>query len=288
MGAKPADMKYDTIETINGALVQHGPANQRVYLMKLGDEDVEETIAAVDTLATKHSYTKIFAKIRLETEPLFLGHGYRREAMVPAFYRGKDAAVFLGKYLDALRGEERKPEQTAEFLAVSQGKHNAGIKAPLDAKYRITVCEPADAEEMAEVYREVFATYPYPIHEPEYLRETMTDNITYFAVRDSAGKIVALSSAERDRAGSNVEMTDFATPPRFRGAGFAAHLLERMDKELQAEGVHCAYTIARSYSAGMNITFARLGYEYAGTLTSNTDICGEIESMNVWYKALNG
>ncbi|HOM70936.1 MAG TPA: putative beta-lysine N-acetyltransferase, partial [Armatimonadota bacterium] len=47
-----------------------------------------------------------------------------------------------------------------------------------------------------------------------------------------------------------------------------------------------AYTIARSLSYGMNITFAKQGYQYAGTLTNNTNICGHMESMNVWYKHL--
>jgi hypothetical protein len=44
------------------------------------------------------------------------------------------------------------------------------------------------------------------------------------------------------------------------------------------------YTIARSYSAGMNITFAKQDYKYTGTLINNTNIFGKIESMNVWYK----
>ena len=36
----------------------------------------------------------------------------------------------------------------------------------------------------------------------------------------------------------------------------------------------------------MNITFAKHGYSFAGTLTNNTQISGQLESMNVWYKAL--
>jgi hypothetical protein len=44
------------------------------------------------------------------------------------------------------------------------------------------------------------------------------------------------------------------------------------------------YTSARSLSFGMNITFCRRGYSYAGTLVNNTCISGDIESMNVYYK----
>jgi hypothetical protein len=37
----------------------------------------------------------------------------------------------------------------------------------------------------------------------------------------------------------------------------------------------------------MNITFAKNGYEFCGTLTNNTDISGGLESMNVWFKPLD-
>jgi beta-lysine N6-acetyltransferase len=36
----------------------------------------------------------------------------------------------------------------------------------------------------------------------------------------------------------------------------------------------------------MNKTFAALGYRYGGTLVNNTQICGDLESMNVWHKPL--
>ena len=49
-------------------------------------------------------------------------------------------------------------------------------------------------------------------------------------------------------------------------------------------GIDTFYTIARSVSFGMNITFAKMDYKYTGTLKNNTNISGNIESMNVWYK----
>ncbi|MFW5803052.1 MAG: hypothetical protein ACOCWJ_03955 [Verrucomicrobiota bacterium] len=51
-------------------------------------------------------------------------------------------------------------------------------------------------------------------------------------------------------------------------------------------GLRTAYTIARALSPGMNITVARCGYTFAGTLTNNTNISGQIESMNIWHKSL--
>ncbi len=55
---------------------------------------------------------------------------------------------------------------------------------------------------------------------------------------------------------------------------------------MPSRGIRTAYTIARAVSYGMNITFARCGYQYGGRLVNNTDIAGSLESMNVWYKTL--
>jgi hypothetical protein len=57
-----------------------------------------------------------------------------------------------------------------------------------------------------------------------------------------------------------------------------------MQKAMTERGITTWYTIARALSAGMNITFAKAGYRYAGTLVNNTDISGTIESMNVWWR----
>jgi hypothetical protein len=59
-----------------------------------------------------------------------------------------------------------------------------------------------------------------------------------------------------------------------------------MEREMKRLGMLTTYTIARALSPGMNITFAKMGYNYAGTLKNNCNISGCIESMNVWYKIL--
>jgi putative beta-lysine N-acetyltransferase len=82
-------------------------------------------------------------------------------------------------------------------------------------------------------------------------------------------------------------MTDFATLPHFRGKGLATALLVDMENEMKNQKIRTLFTIARALSPGMNITFARCGYKYSGTLINNTQIFGHIESMNVWYKHID-
>jgi len=275
----------DEIMGIGDSVIQYGPMSNRIYLMKLAPGDLPGLLEMLDQMAVALQYSKVFAKIPAGLEPEFTGCMYRREALVPGFYGGEEDAVFLGKYYDETRPQERWPEQVAAVLAAARAKAEAGVLAEPPEEMAVEPLTPADIGEMAAIYRTVFDTYPFPIHEPEYLRETMEGNVRYFGCRLD-GKLVALSSAEMDAGGLNVEMTDFATLPGYRGHGLAAHLLARMEAGMRAAGMLTAYTIARAYSYGMNITFARMGYEFAGTLTNNTNISGSIESMNVWWKRL--
>ncbi|HOO09847.1 MAG TPA: GNAT family N-acetyltransferase, partial [Cyclobacteriaceae bacterium] len=126
---------------------------------------------------------------------------------------------------------------------------------------------------------------PFPIFDERYLRKTMDENIDYFgAFVDD--KLVAASSAEKDKENKNAEMTDFATLPKHRGKNLSYFLLKEMEGEMVSQGYKTLFTIARAESIGMNATFARTDYEFAGTLVNNTQIGESIESMNVWYKNL--
>ncbi len=75
---------------------------------------------------------------------------------------------------------------------------------------------------------------------------------------------MAVASCEVDAANRNVEVTDFATDPKFRGMGLARILLHAMETEMKNEGILLAYTIARAISRPINATFAGAGYQFGG------------------------
>ena len=273
----------DRIERINNSLIQHGAENCRVYLMKADPDDMPGLVEQIETLAEDKSYTKIFAKVPATLRDYFKKSAYRREAMVPGFYQGQTPAVFLARYFSDTRDKEPDPRKIEEIIDLAHQKSGTPpVAAPEDFTFR--VADESETSEMAEIYKEVFESYPFPIHDPGYLRETMQSHIRYFcAVKD--GRIAAVSSCEMDQEAQNVELTDFATLPTFRKQGLAGRLLAIMEDQMVRDGMKTFYTIARALSAGINITFARQGYTYAGTLTNNTNIAGQIESMNVWYKS---
>jgi putative beta-lysine N-acetyltransferase len=111
---------------------------------------------------------------------------------------------------------------------------------------------------------------------------------TVFAGIETDGELVALASAECSFQHDKryAEMTDFATLPDARGNGYALQLLSFLEQEIKEKGILTAYTIARAISPGMNVTFGKADYQFGGRLHNNTDIAGNIESMNVWFKSL--
>lgn len=277
--------KKDLITQINGSTIQHGKENNRIYLMKFASADVEGLIASLNSLAEENKYSKIFAKVPEHAEKYFLNNGYIREAFVPGFYKGEEGACFLAKYFSSEREENKEKERVSEIIELALSKKSSSPEVDLQEGFEFFECTPDHAEEIAEVYKQVFESYPFPIHEKEYILETMAEHVNYFGI-SYQNRIVALASAENDYENLNAEMTDFATLPEFRGHGFALYLLNKPESGLKASETKTLYTIARALSPGMNITFAKAGYEFAGTLVNNTNICGDSESMNVWYKNL--
>lgn len=275
----------DRIENFGNSVIQHGKHSDRAYLMHLACEDVPAILVYLNELAARSGYSKIFAKVPQGAKAAFEGHGYHPEAVVPGLYRGETEVCFMGKYFCPVRQQEQKPTLVEQALAAALSKGAASAPPILGGEFDSRLTAADDAEAMAELYRQVFATYPFPIHDPGYLKETMASHVIYQGIW-AGRQLVALASAETDPLGQNAEMTDFATLPSCQGQGFASYLLDRLEGEARRCGIRTAYTIARAYSFGMNITFAKRGYSYSGTLTHNTQISGELESMNVWHKPL--
>jgi putative beta-lysine N-acetyltransferase len=276
----------DVVTDFHGATIQHGPLNRRIYLMDLNGVSPDEVVPKLSAMAEANRYTKIFAKVpQSQTEPFYRA-GYRREASVPLFFKGKEDAAFLGLYLRDTRRAAANPSEIHQVIETAKKKPSKAY-SPMSGPSGLEIrqCRPEETEEMSRLYGEVFLSYPFPIHDPGYLRETMQSHVAYFCA-EHRGRIVALSSAEMDEKNGNVEMTDFATHPHWRGRRLATHLLRHMEKEMQRRDIFTAYTISRAASYAINVTFSTMGYTYGGLLINNTNIGGQIESMVVWHKRL--
>ena len=103
----------------------------------------------------------------------------------------------------------------------------------------------------------------------------MNTNVRYFCIRKKV-RIVALASSEMDEKHRNVELTDFAVLHAWRRKNLASALFSEMENEMRELGMLTAYTIARTLSPGMSMTFVKAGYSFGGKLINNINIAGGI------------
>jgi len=274
----------DLVESLGASTVQHGPLNDRVYLMHLAAEDGEEIVERLGRLAERDRRSKVFAKVPTGRAPWFTSQGYVVEAEIPPGPAGGEGLVFVSRFVDPTRGIPRDGAAVAEVLERVRADGGAGEAPALPPRLCEAPGGTQDAVDIARLYAAVFESYPFPVHEPAFIRRSMDGGVRYVLIRTLEGRLVAVSSAEPAEGGAMLEMTDFATDPDFRGQGLARRLLTTMVGDAQGRGIPLSFTIARAVSAGMNLTFHRGGYHFAGTLVNNTNISGGLESMNVWYR----
>jgi len=279
------EIMSDIVEKIGNTMVHHGKNSNRIYVMSLDITDLPIMIDKLDELANKNKYSKIVAKISLCDKDIFESNGYVIEAVIPDFYNDRKDGCFICKYFSQNRKIDPFKEEGKSILDVISSKTRTVCDSQLKKGFSCRQATKKDIPAMTEVYHKVFKSYPFPIYDQAYIRKTMEENVIYYGIWQE-DKLVALSSIEQYEAYSNAEMTDFAVLNEYRGNGFAQYLLVDMEKKLSDLGIKTAYTIARAKSAGMNTTFYKNGYHIAGTLINNTDIAGQIESMNVWYKKI--
>lgn len=251
--------------------------------MKLDPADLPNIAHDIYELGRENGYTKLFAKVPSQDVAHFSALGFVDEARVPFMYKGVNAGYFMSKYLDQNRNIPTNLERISEVLDLADQKAENGTKqTSQDEVIRLRL---GNAEELSELYGEVFKSYPFPVNDPAFIHKSMLSDTAFFGIL-SDDRLVAAASMEIDAEWQCAEMTDFATLPEYRGKGAAGALLTAMEQAAEDLPLSTLYTIARAESFGMNIVFSRAGYSHGGTLHNNTQIGGKLESMNVWHKQI--
>ncbi|MBA2868717.1 putative beta-lysine N-acetyltransferase [Methanococcus maripaludis] len=270
----------EKIIEINDSIIQISDLNDRIYIMKLG-KDAGELIKHVENVCNEKKLSKVFAKVPGNEKELFEKKGYVCEGKLKNYFVDDDV-YFMSKFFDESRKISKFSKEVEDVLNY-MGTVNEDSSVKFDEKFHLKIANETDAEKLSKHYSKVFETYPFPINDPNYILKTMQTNVKYFIIEDN-GKIVAASSCEMDITNKCVEMTDFAVLEEYQKLGLSKYLLFIMEKIMKDNGYRVFYTIARSISYGMNITFKKMGYIYSGTAVNNTNICGKFEDMNFWYK----
>ena len=268
------------------AKVYFSPLNQRIQVLEYEARDTRVMVEGLGKGAREAGFGKVFLKAPMHQRADFEDAGMEAEAIITGYFAGQPAVV-MSLFLEADRRERPFADEQDEILDTIRARPADPSVADLPDGYRLLLAEPSDADELAELYRLVFASYPFPITEPDYLVGTMHSHVLYRIVRDGDGAIVAAASAETDAAHRNAEMTDFATLPSERGLGLAQHILAALEDDMVEREIPHLYTVARARSAGMNRVFYNRGYRWTGTLVNNCHIAGRFEDMHVWCAPLD-
>lgn len=267
------------------AKVYFSPLNQRIQVLSYEALDTGAMIASLGEGAREAGFGKVFLKAPVHQQPAFEETGMEAEGAITGYFAGQPAVV-MSLFLDPERRERPFLDQQQEILDSIRSRPADASVPDLPDGYRMLLAGPADADELAGLYQTVFASYPFPITERDYLVSTMQTHVLYRIVRDGDGRVVAAASAETDQEHRNAEMTDFATLPDQRGLGLAQHILAALEGDMADRGIPNLYTVARARSAGMSRVFYNRGYNWTGTLVNNCHIAGRFEDMHIWCLSL--
>ncbi len=227
--------------------------------------------------------TKIWLKARKQDEAAFKEIGFEKEAEITKFYPDDNASL-LAYYLSSNRKQQENKAEKEDILASVKDLNTKSVESiPQNCQFRLASKD--DLSDLADLYDDVFLTYPYPINNQLYLRKMMNQGVIYGLIYQN-DKLVAAASAETVAEYKNAEMTDFATRPEARGQGLASYILAKLEQELKERNYNCLYTIARAKVYGINKIFSQAEYEYTGTLVKNCNIAGGLEDMNLWMKTI--
>ncbi len=207
--------------------------------------------------------------------------GLQREARLPGFYAGKKDCVAMACAVDPCRGTSSNPEAVAHVDDL--------VRQNPPARPRIRVMTQRATREhapkLARLIAATFEHYPTPSGVAEYVAKQIEEGIPFrFVARD--GEILACASADLEREAKTAELTDCATRPDHRGAGYMQFILSDLMDDLRTMGYPTAFTLARAEIPGVNLAFQRLGFTFCGRMVRSCRIGGGIEDMNVWSRWL--
>jgi putative beta-lysine N-acetyltransferase len=262
------------------------PHNRRLKLYGLAPDDAgrldpEAVIAGLGGDPAR--CTKVTVYARPEGAGTWRAAGWRNEGTIRGYFPDGADTVLWARYTDPERAVEARADEHRRTVELARSKEPAAPRLPQG--YSSGPAAPEDAAEIGALMGAVFADYPSSLAPGHLARLIETGSSRFRWVRDGSGTMVAVASAEIDRARRNAEMTDCATLPRERGGGLMVWILRALERDLaREEGITDLYTLARADEIGMNCAFAKLGYAYTGCLVNNCRMPNGWESMNIWCR----
>ncbi len=238
----------------------------------------------MEELAKQHLFTKLIVKARGEDWRYFLTKGFTLEGTIAGYFNGSDAFLVVKYFTNERRTSTSWQAEDLFLEKISLLATSEQLKEIPD-DYSIRLAKITDCKALAKLYGEVFAGYPTPMNDENYIKKVIEGN-TIFMIVEWNKQIVSATSVEINEANHNAEVTDCATLVDHRKYGFIQHLITGLEQQLVQRNIYCSYSLARAPIYGMNAILQKLGYLYSGRLTNNCMMNGNYENMNIWVKKL--
>lgn len=258
--------------------------NKRVKIIDLNNISVKN-IKRIIRFSSKEHLGKIICNCDSAYFKIFVEAGFGSEGKIDGYFKGKDAfcmSYFISSDRTVCSNFSKKELLVKQCLNV----RDTFIHRSENSKYCIRNANENDIKEMVKLFSTVFSTYPSPIYDEEFLKETMNEKVLYkVAVYDE--KIIGIASADMDKKNLNAEITDCATYPDYRGKGIVSNIIYSLELDLIKKGFITLYSLSRAIVPGINIVLSKHNYKYTGRLVNNCNICSTFEDMNIWIKNIN-
>ncbi|MBA4551852.1 putative beta-lysine N-acetyltransferase [Thermoactinomyces vulgaris] len=258
--------------------------NSRIKLIQYSRYDVESLLKHLEELAKEKDIGKVMIYANPEDISFFEKLGFQREGEISGFFQGNPACI-LSRFLEEDRAHKKDEEKKDQIVEMAEQAEAIKERPRLDPKYQLRHAVKEDAEALAKLYQLVFETYPTPIHDPDFIRQCMDQDV-YFTVVTEGDQIVSSASADVFPHFQCAEITDCATHPDHRGNGLLSAIIYDLELRMKEKGIPHLFSLTRAVSTGMNMVIAKLGFEYKGRLIQNSQISGDFEDMNIWVKKL--
>mgnify|MGYP000882363663 CR=1 FL=1 len=271
---------YQTIADIK---VYWDWSNQRLKILDYYSLNNINLLQVVE-LATTAGLGKIIAWAPIAKGNVLLSQGFEQEGLIPGFFAGQDAGCY--SYYITPRRSVSAHKYDGIYLAEDSHEVNQPFtrRAIATFDYLVRDARPSDVSDMSKLFSNIFSTYPTPVFEPDYLLANMRSQQLLYKLALTGNKVIGIAAADMDGINRNVEMTDCATDPQYRGQGILNRLLCDLEADLYMQGFSCLYTLCRATQPAVNKAFLRLGYNFTGRLINNCNICGGYEDMNLLVK----
>jgi putative beta-lysine N-acetyltransferase len=258
--------------------------NKRIKIVDFNTISIQN-LKRIIHFASKQHLGKIICYCNINFFETFINAGFNLEGKIHGYFKGDDAfcmSYFISSDRKVCSNFAKKELLVKECL----NKKNTYIHSKNNLGYLIRNANKNDVKEMAELFSTVFLSYPSPIYDEEYLKQTMNEKVLY-KVAVYNGKIISIASADMNKENLNAEITDCATHPAYRCKGILSNIIYFLESDLKTKGFLSLYSLSRSINPSINFVLSKHNYNFAGRLVNNCNICGTFEDMNLWVKNIN-